>query len=236
MAGTRHEANTSSMLFNYTNWWLLGTILQGHLVAQRLPYCGWNDGHGSVSHPSAATFHSRHHTGEKHQHFLADNHQPSCSHPFSFLVFGGIFSLLDFLLDHLWCNEQQQLPSYALQAQYMVSSVSLPLAVWDNTPPFRMGGDSFCTCHQPPCMGCSWPLTLQGGTDATFANVKEHHNMEKQFENRFDSEDYKLLIVGKGTFAGRLTLQEMFKKLIKNNNDRSNGSSMSQIKARDKIL
>lgn len=59
--------------------------------------------------------------------------------------------------------------------------------------------------------------------------------MEKQFGNRFDYEDYKLLIVGKGTFAGRLTLQEMFKILIKNN-DRSNGSSMSQIKARDKIL
>lgn len=69
-----------------------------------------------------------------------------------------------------------------------------------------------------------------------FANAKEHHNMEKQFERGLDYEDYKLLIVGKETSAERLTLQEIFKKLIKSNSDRSNGSSMSQIKARDKIL
>lgn len=64
------------------------------------------------------------HTGEKHQHFLAENHQPSCSHPFSFMLFEGIFSLLDFPLAHLGCDEQQELCSSALQAQYMVSCFS----------------------------------------------------------------------------------------------------------------
>lgn len=103
-----------ALLFNYTNWWLFGTISQGQLMAQRLPYAGWNEGHGSVSscsgqHSTVSIIQERNIST-----FWLRTSNPPVLILLPLCFFGGIFTLLDFSWDHFWCDEQQQLCNYAL--------------------------------------------------------------------------------------------------------------------------
>ena len=148
----------------------LEPFYKGSLGHRAFLIAGWSDGHGSVSLLSSY-IHSRHHTVEKHQHFLAENHQPSYSHPSSFLHFGDFlpFRLSLWSLMMWWAAANLQLCSSGSVHGFLCFSTSNCLG---QNSSFPHGSWYFYTCDRAPRLGCSWPLDLQGGTDATFCKCQ----------------------------------------------------------------
>lgn len=159
-------------------------------MAQRLPYAGWNEGHGSVS--SCSGQHSTVSITQKRNistFWLRTSNPPVlnllplCSlEEFSpFQTFLGITS--DVMSSSNFATMLFRLSTWSPLLFYLqLSETTLLPSTW------VLIVSALVTGH--PEWVVLGPQSCKGEMMPPFTNVKEHHTMEKQFENRPDYEDY----------------------------------------------